>query len=93
MIPKTMNNNITDSGTPNIHIIIIRVIACSSLRCERFDVAGKSSMCLQSVNVQQHPCHEFMKLKIIHIHWLTKQSLEFKQGRNPRSGKHYKAAL
>jgi hypothetical protein len=27
MIPKTMNSSITDSGTPNIHIIIIRVIA------------------------------------------------------------------
>jgi hypothetical protein len=30
MIPKAMNNSITDSGTPNIHIIIIRLITSSS---------------------------------------------------------------
>jgi hypothetical protein len=30
MIPKAMKSSITDSGTPNIHIINIRVITSSS---------------------------------------------------------------
>jgi hypothetical protein len=32
-IPKTMNSNITDNGTPNIHIITIRVINQLLNRC------------------------------------------------------------
>jgi hypothetical protein len=36
IIPKAMNSSITDSGTPNIHIIIIRLIASSSLMLRAF---------------------------------------------------------
>jgi len=58
IIPKNMNNNITDNGTPNNHIIIIRVMnqTFTVMSQEKYSTRGQCFSCCR-LPIQQLPCH------------------------------------